>query len=292
MRIEDWPWPARLGLVLAGLLAMMLAVYGIGVGVVPTLDPLDKRLLAAINPDAYLPGADQLFRAVSDYSNFLISVPALALLAAIGLRRWFGAPKVWLTRAFAGGAVLLAGAAGAGLVMPNSVYLGAHAIFALGALGTLGGTAYLLHHADDAALGRYARLIGLMLLTVLLANLLATNYLKGAVARPRPMNEAHRPWNEQVRTIPDEVVRGRSSFPSGHTSGTIALLTPLFWFARDPRLRAGILAWGLLQALSRVYTAAHFPSCVTVAALLAFGTGTLVFFLLGGPRLRGPAPAP
>lgn len=291
MPIENWSLPARLGLVVAGVLAMMAAVYGAGVGLVPWLDPLDKRLLAAINPDAYLPITDQLFRATSDYTNFLISTAALSLLAGIGLRRWAGVPRVWLARLLALEGVILAGAAAAGWIMPNSVYAGANALFVGALLAVFGGTAYAAHRSDDAALGRMARVIGLMLITVVLANLVATNVIKGAVARPRPLNDVHRPWNEQVRIIPDEVVRGRSSFPSGHTSGAFALLTPIFWWLRDPRARAGVVGWGAMQALSRVYTAAHFPSCVVFGALLAFGTGTLVFFLLGGRRLRGPAAA-
>jgi membrane-associated phospholipid phosphatase len=280
------PLPARLGLVLAGTLALMLAVYAAGIFLVPVLEPLDQSLLAAFNPDAYLPGADEFFRALTDYTNFLIAVPALALLAAAGLLRFLRVPRAWLVRLLALGTLSLAVAAAAGQVMPNSVYTGVNVLLVLGILAACGFATLLVHRGTDADLGRHARVVGLMLLTVVLANLLATNYLKGAIARPRPLNEAHAPWNEQVRTIPDEVVRGRSSFPSGHTSGTFALLTPLFWLARDRRVRAGLLSWGVLQAASRVYTAAHFPSCVVAGALLAFGVGTLVFFLLGGPGLR------
>jgi membrane-associated phospholipid phosphatase len=143
---------------------------------------------------------------------------------------------------------------------------------------------------DDAWMRSFGRMFWLALLSVYLTDFVATDYLKEAVARPRPLNGANKPWNEQVRIIPDEVLRGNNSYPSGHTSSTFALLTPYFWYTRKRKVRAGLMTWCVLQGFSRVYTAAHFPFCCLMGALLGFGVGTLVFFTLGGPALRKPGP--
>ncbi len=136
---------------------------------------------------------------------------------------------------------------------------------------------------------RFSLLFWLVLLSALSTGVFATDKIKASVARPRPLSGHNEPWNEGLRIVPDEVLRGSNSFPSGHTSGTFSLLTPFFWYVRDRRGRAGILGWGLLQGFSRIYTVAHFPFDVLMGGLLGFGVGTLVFFTLGGPALRGPA---
>lgn len=155
-------------------------------------------------------------------------------------------------------------------------------------LGTFGMSIWAFATMDDDGMRRYARVFWMLLLTIILVDMFATEWTKDAIARPRPLSELNAPWNEALRAIPEETLRGNSSFPSGHTSGTFALLTPLFWWARDRRVRAFILTWAVLQGVSRVYTVAHFTSDCLVGAMLGLGTGTLVFFLLGGPGLRAP----
>lgn len=155
-------------------------------------------------------------------------------------------------------------------------------------LTALGATAYVFNRMEEAALSRYTRVFWLVLLSIVLAAPMATNTIKDAIARPRPLAEAYAPWNETLRVIPEEELRGRNSYPSGHTSGTFALITPLFWWSRRRGVRAGLLGLGVVQGISRVYTVAHFTSDVVMGATLGFGTGTLVFFLLGGVSLRAP----
>ncbi len=152
-----------------------------------------------------------------------------------------------------------------------------------------GGMIVVFHKMQDSDKKRYVGIFWLVLLSILLVELGATNRTKESIARPRPLAEANQPWNETLRAIPEETLRGANSYPSGHTSGTFALITPLFWWLQARRLRAALLGWGVLQGVSRVYTAAHFTSDCIMGGLLGFGVGTLIFFLLEGHRHRKPA---
>lgn len=336
-------------LLLAGYGTLWFVIHQFGVYGVPLVDGMDRAVSAAINPDAYTPVLDEFFRAVTDYTNFLIALPLLSLAVAAGvyrmarmgggeaLRRGLLVCAVWAAVSGAIGAaykappglivgvmviapvILLLGAAPPLLTarlnakrwvafclgMEAGVFLG---LWAFGALWwnaglpganyvllpalclALGGMVLAFHWMDDATLARFGRLFWLVLLSIVLVELGATNRMKEAIGRPRPLNAANAPWNAVMRPIPEETLRGNNSFPSGHVSGTFGLITPVFWWLRDRRARAGLLVWGGLQGVSRIYTAAHFLSDCVMGAALGFGTGTLVFFLLGGPSLRGGTP--
>lgn len=275
----------------AGLLLSGLMVYATGRWLVPAFDPLDKSILAACNPDNYTPGLDQFMRAWTDYLNFLISTPTISWIVAYGLYRLMPRYKVVVTGLLAVETLVFAVLAAMGKIWPNKTYVGPNVMFVIGILAVFGGAAYLFHRMDRDALRRFSRALMLVFLSGYLTGYFATNKVKSAVARPRPLNDANRPWNEQVRTIPDEVLRGRNSFPSGHTSGTFALITPLFWYTRNRKARTGLLGLGVLQGFSRVYTAAHFPFCCLMAGVMGFLNGTIIFFALGGPSLRSPLPS-
>lgn len=265
-------------------------VYASGLWIVPLVDGLDKAILTAVNPDSYLPVLDEFIRALTDYTNPVIAISLIAWMVAYGLYRLLPGYKPVFTGLLAITTAVMAALAALGKLWPNSTLLGANIIEVLAFLIALGAATCAFHRMNHDQMRRFGRLFWLLLLSVYLADLRATNPIKDAIARPRPFNEANKPWNEGVRPIPDELLRGANSFPSGHTSGTFSLLTPLFWYVRKPRARAGIFAWGVLQGISRVYTGAHFPFCVLMGGVLGFGIGTLVFFTLGGPSLRGKNP--
>jgi undecaprenyl-diphosphatase len=276
----------RLCALAGGLAGIIGLTYAAGIFLVPYTDGFDKMLLGWINPDSYLPGLDQFMRAATDYSNFLIAMPLISWMVCYGLYRLLRRRGRMV---FAGilvtETVALAILAAAGEIWPNKTYIGANVLLVVGIFVAFGGAAWLFYRMDEEAMRRFSFVFWLVLASVLITTFVATNNIKDAVARPRPFNEAHKPWNETVRDVPDELLRGANSFPSGHTSGTFALLTPLFWFSRSRRVRAGLFGWACLQGLTRVYTAAHFPFCVFMGGVLGFGIGTLVFFTLGGTRL-------
>jgi membrane-associated phospholipid phosphatase len=276
---------ARISILLAGFSAVAGLVYAAGIFLIPWTDAADKAILAAINPDTYAPGFDQFFRAINDYTNALILLPLLSWLIAHGLYRLFPRYKRVVTGLLAAETVIIALCAALGKLWPNKTYTGVNVLEALWFLAALGLLTFFFHALQSPAIRRFSCAIGLAFLSGSMTDFIATRTIKDAVARPRPLNDANKPWNEKVRIIPDEVLRGRNSFPSGHMSGTFALLTPLFWYARDRRVRAGLLTWATLQGVGRVYTAAHFPFCVLMGGILGFSVGTLVFFTLGGPSL-------
>jgi membrane-associated phospholipid phosphatase len=198
--------------------------------------------------------------------------------------------KRWIVICLMAETILLLACWAAGLLWWNKGLPGANYLLLIALCAALAGMVLAFHRMPDTTIARFGRLFWLVLLCIVLVELGATNRLKEAIGRPRPLNDANAPWNAVMRPIPEETLRGNNSFPSGHVSGTFGLITPLFWWLRDRRARAGLLLWGGLQGVSRIYTAAHFLSDCVMGAALGFGTGTLVFFLLGGPALRGPAP--
>jgi membrane-associated phospholipid phosphatase len=279
----------RLVFLAAGWAVLVGVVYGLGQWLVPHVTPLDRVLLDAINPDAPVAFLDPFMRAVTDYSNFVIAVPLISWMVVYGLYRLVRRWKPFFTGVLVVNAAVFVVLCALGYIWPNGTYFTANVLLVLMTAATFSAAAYAFHRMDRAAMARFAGVFGLVLLATLGNHYLATDPVKEAVGRPRPLNEFHAPWNETVRDIPEELLRGNNSYPSGHTSGTFALLTPFFWYVRRPGARAGLLGWGVLQGLSRVYTVAHFPFDVLMGGLLGFGLGSLAFYCLGGPRLRGEA---
>lgn len=202
-----------------------------------------------------------------------------ALFPALGARRW-------LTGLLTVEVIVMLALWGSKQLWWNEGLPGANFVLLPVLLTTFSAAAWLFYRVEEETMRRFARLIWLVVLSVIITDFIATQRTKSAVGRARPLSEQNAPWNEQMRHIPEELLRGNSSYPSGHTSGTFSLLIPVFWWLRDPRARAGVLAWCVLQGVSRVYTAAHFPLDCLMGALLGVTGGTLVFFLLGGPALR------
>ena len=330
----------RVGSVVVRLVILAVGVavaYGVlhaaGKLLVPLTDGADKAILAAINPDTYAPGLDELFRAINDYTNPLILLPFICWMIFYALYSFTPKKKLVCYLIFSAVLLTLSGlvyrsygktalpqlipifvviavAPLLGMLPPrkpvlcwafgvvsvvllavmyknweNKTYVGANVLMVLMAVAAFGAFIWMFRTMDDGTMRRFSRVFWLVLLAGLLTDFGITQPIKSAIARPRPFNDANKPWNNDVRPIPDEILKGSNSFPSGHTSGAFALLTPLFWFARDRRVRAGLILWGTLQGVGRVYTAAHFPFCVFMGGLLGFGLGTLVFFTLWGPSL-------
>jgi len=278
----------RILILAIGFVAITLLVYAAGHWLVPYTDSADKAILAAINPDEYVPGLDQIVRAFTDYSNIWIVVPLITWMVAYLLYRLMPKFKPYFAGFIALTGVVFLVLAIMGRLWPNKTYMGCNVLFVLGLFIFFAYATYMFMRMDDDWMRRFSRVFWLVLLSVYLTDTVATAKLKDAVARPRPFNDANKPWNESVRKIPDEYLRGSNSFPSGHTSSTFGLITPVFWFVRSRKVRAGLFTWGCFQGFTRVYTAAHFPFCVFMGGVLGFTIGTMVFFLLYGPSLRRP----
>jgi len=343
----------RWGGVVAGYAVLYGIVEAVGRYVMPNLHGLDRSISEAVQPEKYLFFVDEFFRALTDHTTFLISVPLVSLALAVAVyqmrsaevaaaRRLFAQwvtvwwvlvgviaflehpkPGIVVALALLVPAILLILAAIPALIPPlrrvaprkyvvTVLWIETAIFLILWALGTLSwneglpGANYLLLPAlllcfggatvafarmRDEAMRRYTGLFLLVMISAISCGVIGTGAIKESIARPRPLAEANQPWNAAMRAIPEETLRGASSYPSGHVSGTVSLLTPLFWWVRSRKAKAGLALWGTLQGVSRIYTAAHFFTDCVMGAFFGFGVGTLVFFLLGGPALRAPAAA-
>jgi membrane-associated phospholipid phosphatase len=239
-----------------------------------------------MNPDTYTPGLDQFMRATTDYGNLVIALPLIAWMIAYGLFLLMPRFKKVFTGLLVVETIVILVLSVMGKFWPNTVYTGVNVLLLIYWIIAFGIITTIFHRMTRPQMFGFACLFWMVLLGALVNGFGSTAIIKDEVARPRPFNEFHAPWNEGVRHIPDEMVRGASSYPSGHTSGTFVILTPFFWYARRKTLRAGIFAFCVLQGITRVYTAAHFPFDIVMGGVLGFGIGTIIFFALGGAVLR------
>ncbi len=143
---------------------------------------------------------------------------------------------------------------------------------------------------------RWRQLLDLAAASIL--TVLACNILKGGIGRPRPLlNDPHTflgPWGMYPVPIADPAFRGGArtvlshawggatsatgparrvtyelwSMPSSHTAAAVVL--SVFLIAMYPRLKHLAIALALLVALTRVITAAHWPSDVIVGAAVGY----------------------
>jgi membrane-associated phospholipid phosphatase len=256
-----------------------------------TPDAFDQRLLLAINPDAAKPFVDGLMIAITDYSIPYVAI----LLACWGLgaeahaRGWIAARSLFVALALLGAAIALVAFFGFRAKFASElVPIAMTPLIASGFL--FAGESFV--RFDAAALARVRRIFWLTLVAALLAEVAIELVDRLGPDRARPLSRANGAWNAALRVIPDEHVRGRGSYPSGHAGAICALLAPLFWIAQRRAVRVGALALAALCVYSRVYLAAHFPSDALAGAAIGAATGTLVTFALDRRDLASPARHP
>lgn len=94
--------------------------------------------------------------------------------------------------------------------------------------------------------------------------------LKLAYHSPRPFTVLE---NVRQLTIPTEP----NSFPSGHTSSTMSVVSVLVWTLRENKaIVCLLLLFALLVAFSRIYVGVHYPFDVLVGAIVGVISGAAV----------------
>jgi undecaprenyl-diphosphatase len=250
-----------------------------------TPDALDRQLLLALNPDTPVPVLDAVMIASTDYAIPYVVVLLLCceLATEARLRDWIAPER------------LLPGFGLVGIVLAVLVWMRFGLIFVHRsvpiAMTPVIVVSFLwvgsrLRRFDEAALLRVRQAFVLTLVSIALAEMTLRFVPALGHARARPFNVANAAWNGALRIIPDEHVRGAHSYPSGHAVAICALLTPLFWVARERAVRAALFALAALVVYSRVYVAAHFPFDAIAGAAIGVASGTLVTLTLGRQSLN------
>ncbi len=109
--------------------------------------------------------------------------------------------------------------------------------------------------------------IVLLAVTIVFMTLGLAKLMELAYFRPRPF------VSHSVNLLSDKS-SGDPSFPSNHAAGAFAFAFTLFW--RRRKAGAILLVFALFMALSRLFLGVHYPSDVTVGAILALLVACLV----------------
>ena len=116
---------------------------------------------------------------------------------------------------------------------------------------------------------KYLEIAKLCLYALILSGAIA-GCLKLAYHSPRPFTHLEHVHQLVVPTEPN-------SFPSGHTSSSMSVVTVLSWCLREHKVFMCLLiAFALLIAFSRVYVGVHYPFDVFVGAVVGVVSGVAV----------------
>ncbi|MCZ4244887.1 phosphatase PAP2 family protein [Pedobacter punctiformis] len=116
-------------------------------------------------------------------------------------------------------------------------------------------------------------IIGMILFTFAMGDLIASRLIKPFVARLRPCNDPSLA-NDIIHRVP---CGSGLSFPSAHATNHFAIaifLICLFYSRWKPILPIGLF-WAFIISFAQVYVGVHYPVDVTAGALL----GTLIGFI-------------
>ena len=145
---------------------------------------------------------------------------------------------------------------------------------------------YLTYIGDGifmAALGIILWLVGkkklglLLMLSFLLSGLLAQS-IKRLEQRPRP--GLYFKKSEVIHRVDHELLKGRNSFPSGHTTTAFATFSLLAFATRNKLVQLFFFAAAVAVAYSRIYLGAHFAEDVLAGAALGFSSSYFLCWLL------------
>ena len=135
--------------------------------------------------------------------------------------------------------------------------------------------------------GRKARSFDLLL--ALLMALVLTTAVKYAVGRPRPEDILA---GVRIVSVPSWFVESDPAFPSGHVARVAALAAILFLILPGWKFAIPLAAFVALEAVSRIYVGAHWPTDVVAGAVLGILIGVAIWRLGrvdGYVRLRAAA---
>ena len=117
------------------------------------------------------------------------------------------------------------------------------------------------------------RKMGCMTSLALIFDLLSVNiFIKNVVARPRPYTVIA----ELVSVIGPQ---SEFSFPSGHTAGSFAFVSVL-WFMAPKKVSIPMTVLAALISLSRLYVGVHYPTDVLGGVFIGSACGIAAVYLV------------
>ncbi|MBR3768083.1 MAG: phosphatase PAP2 family protein [Clostridia bacterium] len=116
-----------------------------------------------------------------------------------------------------------------------------------------------------------------MLFAVIIGALFTNVTIKPLVARPRPYvtNQVFQDWWLAVA----HGLEGEKSFPSGHTTSTVAALIPVFMMTNKKKSWI-VLVLAVLMGASRNYIMVHFPSDILGGIIIGVIAGLLACLIM------------
>lgn len=116
-----------------------------------------------------------------------------------------------------------------------------------------------------------------LVLTVVVADQIASGILKNVVQRLRP---SHDPQMEGLVELVNNYRSGRYGFVSSHAANSfgLALLTALVF--RNRIFSYGIFTWAVVNSYSRIYLGVHYPGDILGGIVVGVGTALFFYWLL------------
>ena len=124
---------------------------------------------------------------------------------------------------------------------------------------------------------RFRKLGVLMLLSFLLSGLLAQS-IKRIEERPRPGLHFQNP--DIIHRVDDVLLKGKNSFPSGHTTTAFATFSLLAFASRNKFVQFLYFAIAVTIGYSRIYLGQHFAEDVLMGAAVGFLSSFFLSWLL------------
>ncbi|MFH1491702.1 MAG: phosphatase PAP2 family protein [Pseudomonadota bacterium] len=257
---------------ISGFIIITLSVYAFSFLI---NDKLDWSILLYLNPDVAIPVVDDLMILITDFSIPLFGLALLShQITCLALRTDRIAKKGVMKCLKIMGLIFS--------LMTCSAYFWAgyeHRLIFFPLAFILFGAFLLLsermNHYTGETIRQFNGLFWITLLSTFLTELSVEKIIKELVTHARPLSDVYAAYNIGLRTVADEVVRGGYSYVAGQSAILFAMITPLIWFTPNRWFKAGLFAWGLFHAFTRVYLAAHFPYDSLMGAILGFSMATV-----------------